>query len=59
MRSIYEAIFLLVDHASAPFIYCRMIECAKTWDETLRERRDSLLNCLNLTDQQTIPGDDA
>jgi hypothetical protein len=44
MRSIYKAIFLLVDHASAPFIYGRMIECAKTWDGTLRERRDSLLN---------------
>jgi hypothetical protein len=59
MRSIYEAIFMLVDHASAPFIYGIMINCAKTWDGTLRERRDSLLNCSNLMDQQTIPGDDA
>jgi|EndMetStandDraft_7_1072992.scaffolds.fasta_scaffold2127950_1 hypothetical protein len=45
---------ITADHASVPFIYGIMINCAKTWDGTQRERRDSLLNCLSLMDLQIM-----
>ncbi|KAF2302378.1 hypothetical protein GH714_035383 [Hevea brasiliensis] len=38
------------DHALLLFIYGTMINSAKTWDGTQREREDSLLNCLSHMD---------